>query len=351
MKRVAEDPSRGREGQHPSEVRRLEETARALGGEHLFVFAREGARFVPFMVPCPEPLPVRWQAFLERCCSAGSARAELSDEHGARRPALGQGTSDAVVVLLGASDARAQAGLAAVAPWLVEHGRLEDTLRCRDRFLATLAHELKNPLTGIIAATGLLTRKAPSQGQKLVRRIFDSAHQLGRVIADLRVVALVLGGAPLALQRASHDLRHVLDSAVLQLEAEAARRVRIEATGDTRAAVDEPYALQALSHLLGNALRYGAMDGLVLVHVHATRDAIEVGIHNQGEPIAQAVQASLFQPFRNAREAGLHAGGLGLGLFVSREILRSHHGSLELSSNEHGTRVVTRWPMAPRQDN
>jgi len=130
------------------------------------------------------------------------------------------------------------------------------------------------------------------------------------------------------------------------------RVLRLECTGDFNGNWDEGRMGQLLSNLLANALLYGAADKEVVVRMWATDGEVHFSVHNQGVPIPVAEQHRIFMPLERGLQqrgegAGPESGGLGLGLYICREIVRSHGGSLSVESDAlQGTTFTVSLPRA-----
>jgi signal transduction histidine kinase len=108
-------------------------------------------------------------------------------------------------------------------------------------------------------------------------------------------------------------------------------------TGDTRGEWDEARISQLLQNLIGNALQHGAATRQVTVTLTGGDNHVRLSVHNDGEPIAQEAIGSIFDPLvRSANEkAGIHnpSTSLGLGLYIVKEVVNAHDGSITVVSN------------------
>jgi signal transduction histidine kinase len=93
-----------------------------------------------------------------------------------------------------------------------------------------------------------------------------------------------------------------------------------------------------LPRFVSNAVQHGA-DPIIVTAADAG-DVVTVSVSNRGAPISEATGVWLFEPFRR----GDASKGIGVGLFIAREILRSHGGTIEVTSTEEATTFTTRWP-------
>jgi signal transduction histidine kinase len=95
---------------------------------------------------------------------------------------------------------------------------------------------------------------------------------------------------------------------------------------------------QVFSNLVADAVHYGSPEKPVSVDARREKGAVVVDVHNGGEPIPEPLRAELFNPFRRGTRGGREAktAGLGLGLYISREIALAHGGSLDVQSSSSG---------------
>src|SRR5437870_8258846 len=144
-------------------------------------------------------------------------------------------------------------------------------------------------------------------------------------------------GALAIVERAIDELR----------ETNPGREIRLESNAAALSGSWDPDRVsQLVSNLVSNALQYGARDAPVTVSL--SRDAagaLEVRVHNRGPAIAAGLRPHLFEPHRRGEGAeSAHPRGLGLGLFIVREIARAHGGSIDVSSDAKGTTFVVHLP-------
>lgn len=224
---------------------------------------------------------------------------------------------------------------------------LKSALRLNEMFSAVLGHDLRNPLNAIGMGAEVLLRQ--SDDPKVVttaERIRSGVQRMANMIAELLDLARIRqGGVQLKLTPA--DIHEVCRTVTDELEsAKDTRRIALTAKGDTRATVDIDRMAQILSNLLGNALRHGAA-GPVQAEVDGSAvGAVTVCIRNRGV-IPQDQAKSLFEPFHPGR--GSHE-GLGLGLYIAKQFILAHGGTVKAISDEKTQTVfelcVPRTPPA-----
>ncbi len=225
--------------------------------------------------------------------------------------------------------------------------RLEEA---REQFIGVLGHDLRNPLAAIFAGLDLL-KSLPSPEAEVVTRLARSADRMMVIIRDVMDFARgrLGGGIPVVLGRCDlgRTCLHVVDEIH---QAHPERSLRCEIHGDLIGRWDRDRLEQALSNLIGNAIVHGA-DPIEL-DVSSNGDEITVTITNQGSPIPPAVLATLFEPFvRGSEPARGNRQGLGLGLYIVKEIVQSHRGVVAVASSaESGTSFTIRLPRYPDLD-
>ncbi|MBA2755665.1 MAG: PAS domain S-box protein, partial [Chloroflexia bacterium] len=200
------------------------------------------------------------------------------------------------------------------------------TERLRRDFLAMVGHDLRGPLTTLRGRVQLLQRRG-TYHEPTVAAIFAQTQRMGRLIDDLADLVRFEAGPP-ELRRAPVDL-----VALVRAEAEAANpagdaeRIQIIAPeGTILGNWDADRLGQVLQNLLGNAVKYAPGDNRVTVQVEADAAEARVGVTDQGPGIPPEHLARLFERFYRADATG--AGGLGLGLYISRMLVEAHGGRI-----------------------
>ncbi|HYG69703.1 MAG TPA: GAF domain-containing sensor histidine kinase, partial [Anaeromyxobacteraceae bacterium] len=217
----------------------------------------------------------------------------------------------------------------------------------RERVIGILGHDLRNPLTAVsVSAKMLLRRELPETITRPVRRIVTSAERMERLIAQLLTFTQARHGAGLTLNRRWTELAGVAELVADEIEAaHPAKRVRLAVTGDCRGDWDADRLAEVLSNLLGNAVQHGG-DGPIDVRIRDEGPEVALEVHNDGPAIPPAVLPTLFDPFRRGTGRDeQRSNSVGLGLFISREIVRAHGGRIEARSTDaDGTTFAVRLP-------
>jgi signal transduction histidine kinase len=235
-----------------------------------------------------------------------------------------------------------------VREWIGMFSDVSDRVRvdeAREQFIGILGHDLRTPLASIVAGIEIL-RELPQPVGTIVARMGRSANRIEAIIRDLLDFARgrLGGGIPIAPKPC--DMRSICEQVVEEIrQAHPTREIRFEATGDLRGEWDADRVEQVLSNLLGNAIVHGADP--IVVTTRPTEDRVITSVHNKGSPIPEAVIPTLFEPFTRVDQDvadGRHD-GLGLGLYIAKEIVHAHDGTLSVTSvADAGTRFTFALP-------
>lgn len=224
----------------------------------------------------------------------------------------------------------------------------------RDEFLAVAAHELKTPITSLRLAVQYLRREADRGGDAKAPPLRDSlltieqqSQRLGRLVTELLETVRLREGRML-LDRSSTDVAEVVRKAVRDAQAATSRHeLVLTAPQRLEAMVDALRIEQVVSNLLDNAIKFSPNGGRVEVDL-ASPDpgAMRLSVRDHGIGIAPAHRPHVFERFYQSQPEDQRA-GLGLGLYVSRQIVEQHGGRIEAEFPEDGgTRFVVQLPTS-----
>ncbi|WNW13766.1 PAS domain-containing sensor histidine kinase [Pseudomonas sp. DTU_2021_1001937_2_SI_NGA_ILE_001] len=215
-----------------------------------------------------------------------------------------------------------------------------------EQMIGIVSHDLRNPLTAIKMASGLLDRLVEDERHKRVAgHITHAVDRASRLIADLLDFTQARVGQGLSVNQQAIDLHAVIGRCVEELRlAFPERRLVHLREGEGRCNADADRLFQVVSNLVGNAISYGNPDSDVTVTSGFGSKGSRVSVHNHGEPIPVERQDELFEPLVRGT-ANEHSRSVGLGLFIVREIARAHFGEISVQSNaEQGTTFTVRLP-------
>jgi PAS domain S-box-containing protein len=233
-------------------------------------------------------------------------------------------------------------------------GRLTDTLRMNELFAGVLAHDLRNPLAAITAGSHVV-RSASDDPTilKTMTRMLSSAERMARMIDELLDFTKLRLGGGFTIVPTQMDLRDVCQTIVDEATStNPGWNIRLSFLGDTSGAWDRERLLQALGNLVSNAVQHGDTSFGLQIDVDGSDDqSAIVAISNRGA-IPADLLPTLFEPFRGTSHMRQNARrGLGLGLYITKQIVEAHGGHLELTSAEGMTRATLRLPRHdPRRD-
>jgi PAS domain S-box-containing protein len=222
-------------------------------------------------------------------------------------------------------------------------GSLIEADRRKDEFLATLAHELRNPLAPIRNAVQLLKMGSPSEDTlRMAREIIDrQINHMVRLVDDLMDVSrITVGQVNLRNERVS--LRRVLDDA---LEAAASaieagnHRLQVDIPGAALQLEGDPTRLsQIFQNLLDNAAKYTPPGGTITLRAAQVGDQIQVSVRDTGIGIASEMHPRLFELFTRVHPSDrIKTSGLGIGLSLAKTLIELHLGKIEVHSDGPGT--------------
>lgn len=225
-----------------------------------------------------------------------------------------------------------------------------ETLRLQELFTAVLGHDLRGPLAAILMAAQVLSRRPDDSVRPIGERLMRSGRWMSTMIEDLLDLSRVRTGDGIRIERRPVDLA-VLARRVMQDRQPTCpeRSWHFDADGDTHGDWDEDRLQQVLSNLMGNAISHGLPSGPVAVVVDG-RDAAQVrlSVGNAGV-IPEAVLPHIFDPFRSGRSGSSRTGGLGLGLFIVREIVKAHRGTVTVDTSAAAGERTAFEVMLPRR--
>jgi signal transduction histidine kinase len=205
--------------------------------------------------------------------------------------------------------------------------------KTRDLLLGSLSHDLRNPLNTINVSVHTLKHNATAPDQKALERISNSTERMLRMIDQLLdfTESRLGGGIPIHPQ--DTDLAAICRTVADEFEALYPGRIRLKADGEVSGRWDGDRLTDVLSNLVSNAFRYGSAQDPVAISVGRRDGFVLLEVTNRGPTIPASLLPVIFDPFQRG-PVEQHRGirGLGLGLYIAREIVRAHHGEIAVSS-------------------
>jgi signal transduction histidine kinase len=245
-----------------------------------------------------------------------------------------------------------QCTLAITRAWVLESEKAAraaaEGLSRRQEMLSTiLAHELRNPISAIAVTSKGLIHRGGLDGRQLdaVGRIASIARRMEGLVDGLLDYARARqAGGGIPVQRERTDIAPICARAIQQhLDSAPGREVDFKVSGPGEGHWDPSRLEQVVSNLVGNALARAPASAPVEVRADGTAGELVLTVRNEGPVIPAETLANLFEPFRR----GDQRGSLGLGLFISNEIVRAHGGDIRVTSDPvAGTCFTVRLPRS-----
>ncbi|MDV6330972.1 HAMP domain-containing sensor histidine kinase [Asticcacaulis sp. 201] len=227
----------------------------------------------------------------------------------------------------------------------------------RNLFLGILSHDLRNPLGAVSMSAELTMKIGELSGRQLMlqSQIVESASRASEIVGNLLDLTRARLGSGLPI------IRHVMDMGfVSRLIVDEMRAIHphqeflLNVSGDVSGLWDKARIGQVFSNLIGNAVQYGFRTTPVAIRVEGAPNEVVLSVHNEGVPIGADALPTLFnaltraQPNDDTKSRPL-SGNLGLGLFIVKEIITAHGGTISVSSSEKdGTWFRARFPRTDK---
>ena len=229
---------------------------------------------------------------------------------------------------------------------LAEQKKIEEL---REQLIGIVGRDLRSPLSSIVIGTDLMLRRGTlhEADAKVTARIARSAERMGKIISQLLDFTRSRLGGGMRVDPRPADLAEICAQVIAEAEtAHPDRVLEFEADPDVRGVWDSERLAQVVSNLVGNAIAHGKGDGAVSVVLRDEGDSVSLAVHNHGPAIPAELLPAIFDPFRGqARRSSRSSDGLGLGLFICRELVTAHGGEISVqSTDEAGTSFTVRLP-------
>jgi len=219
---------------------------------------------------------------------------------------------------------------------------LKEAVRSRDEFISICSHELKTPITSMLLQAEI-TRKQIEEGDErffnpeiLKKRSEAMTRQLGRMtklIEDMLDVTRLSDGK-MSLNKTLNDLNVIVSDVINNLEGQINSqniKVNFALPEDSNFVEFDPYWIeQVISNLMTNAIKYG--EGKPIdARIESTQDSVILRVQDQGQGISKDNLERIFGRFERA-DSSNNISGLGLGLYISKQIILEHGGELKVES-------------------
>jgi signal transduction histidine kinase len=237
--------------------------------------------------------------------------------------------------------------------------RLQDADRMKADLIATVSHELRSPLTTVLGVFSILRirrrRLSPSERDELVIMGVRQGQRLQRMIEQLLLAArfeqVERGAAPFPAARVELDATELIDQAGAEARARhSGRAIAVETNGSLPVVVAHDVVVQVLGNLIDNACKYSPDREPVRLSANRDGDQAVLAVEDLGPGIPPIDRERIFERFSQLdREAQRRGGGIGLGLYIARQLARSQDGDLLVVEplGDRGARFELHLPLAP----
>ncbi len=230
-------------------------------------------------------------------------------------------------------------GVASQAAIALDHAKLFEEVTGlntkKDVFFNVASHELKTPITSIQASLQLIERlyKANPQSatiEKLISKSIGSVSKLSNLIRDLLDVSRIEKGQ-LAIKKSVFKFSDVIDNCCHHINNIGQQALRIEGDLELEVYGDAVRIEQVLVNFVTNAVKYAPESDEIIVKIERIEDKAKVSVSDKGKGIPKERIAKIFDRYYRA-DPGSHESGMGLGLFISSEIVKQHDGEIGVES-------------------
>jgi signal transduction histidine kinase len=347
---------------------------RALALDHEVVVYNNGGTMLEALHSgdAPDVLVIDWfmpsMSGLEICrfVRAGANGSELpilivTASEGAEElvEGLGAGANDYVRKPFAAAELNAR--VATLVRTRQLHAKLVETKRelnveaeFRERFIAVLAHDLRQPLSVFMMTNHLLAPQDTSADVRAMAAGLQAraADRMKRMISELLDFTRSRPKDGMPIERRSMDFADVAQAIVEEMRViHPTRALGLhvdQVKGDCRGSWDADRIAQIFTNLITNAIEYSPSSSPIDMVLRGAPEGVELEVTNTGPAIPKELIATLFDPFRRSSRPPRSSGGLGLGLYIVDQIVRAHTGNIVVESDAKTTRFIVRLPkMAP----
>jgi signal transduction histidine kinase len=217
------------------------------------------------------------------------------------------------------------------------------------RYVATVVHDLRNPLAAVQLAAGYVTPTRPLPPEPRVREIFAlidrQLRRLNSLVGDVLNAVQVEAGE-IVLRKRVCDLGELAESCVSLFRSMAPyHRFEMSREGSMVLRADATRLEQVLNNLVGNAVKYSPEGSLVRVALGSEADHLFLWVADQGPGVSPELARDVFRPFTRGPSEHEEVAGVGLGLYVSKRIIEAHGGTLEVfPTSGHGATFLATLP-------
>lgn len=225
---------------------------------------------------------------------------------------------------------------------------LESEKEIREKFVATLTHDLRSPLTSVKLNMQLLLKKTQdTKAITLTSRALNGIHRVDRMIQDLLDANRLRAGESIPMEKTDMDIVALTLEVINELSFIHGERFILESPEVLVGQWNAEGIRRILENLCNNAIKYGTPDAPVDITIEVENNEVRISVHNEGKVISQEDQQTLFDTYKRlTSEDGLTQKGWGLGLTLVKGVTESHQGRIQVFSEiNKGTRFDVILPI------
>jgi two-component system CheB/CheR fusion protein len=210
------------------------------------------------------------------------------------------------------------------------------TERQKDDFISIASHELKTPITALKGSLQVLEREKAALGPKLLALVEQANKSMNRVnlLVDDLLNASRLGEGELQLRKTRFNLSSAIDECCLHVTTAGVFNIIIEGAKNVEIEADSERIQRVIVNFVNNAVKYAPRSKDIVIRVERSDKTVKVLVTDRGAGINQDQLPHLFDRYYRADSNGGQYSGLGLGLYISAEIIRRHDGEIGADSEE-----------------
>jgi len=202
-------------------------------------------------------------------------------------------------------------------------------------FMGMVAHDLRNPLTGIVLYTGLVRQQLEANRVEssltLLSNVESATNRVRRLVDDL-LDATRIGGNRFTVKPLEMDLVSLAGDVIDEFQREqSTHRLSLDAPASLCGMWDRERLRQVFTNLVSNAIKYSAVGRDVRIRLRSNANGVVVAVSDEGDGIPREAMSQLFQPFARLGQER-RVSGTGLGLFITKGIVEAHGGSIRVES-------------------
>jgi len=244
-------------------------------------------------------------------------------------------------------------GVATQAAIALDNTKLYEEIRKlndkKEEFIGLASHELKTPVTSLSGYLQILNRTLPDtdRNKPFLQKALLQVKKLSELISDLLDVSKIETGQ-LPLSFSNFNITQIVQETIelIQYSTKTHQIILQQPEQEIIISADKQRIEQVIVNLLSNAIKYSPKEKLVNVTISATPDKVKVTVQDYGMGIQKEHQERIFSRFYRVEELASHISGLGIGLYISKEIISRHHGKLWLESEpEKGSSFFFEIPL------